>query len=79
MKPVGLALLALGGLIFVFGLVDLIGSFGEFDVWAKIGIELPAVIWQWSAYIELGIGGALLQQGRARLSDDDEKSEESEE
>ena len=77
MKPVGLALLALGGLIFVFGLVDLIGSLADvLDLWVVLGIELPPAIWQWSAYIELGVGGALLQQGRARLLDSDDSSDD---
>ena len=45
-----------GILIIVFGLVDLIGSFTGFDLWGTIGIQLPEVIWRYSAYIEIAIG-----------------------
>ena len=45
-----------GILIILFGLVDLIGSFTGFDLWGTIGIQLPEVIWRYSAYIEIAIG-----------------------
>ncbi len=49
-----------GILIIVFGLVDLIGSFTGFDLWGTIGIELPEVIWRFSAYIEIAIGYGIM-------------------
>jgi hypothetical protein len=66
-------MLIVGGLLFAFGLVDLIGSFGEFDVWGVMGIQLPGVLWQYSAYIELIAGAALVQQGRSRMKPDGEE------
>jgi len=45
-----------GILIILFGLVDLIGSFTGFDMWGTIGIQLPELIWKYSAYIEIAIG-----------------------
>lgn len=45
-----------GILIILFGIVDLIGSFTGFDLWGTIGIELPELIWRYSAYIEIAIG-----------------------
>ncbi len=68
MKQVGLALLIPGVLIFLFGLVDLIGSFVGFDLWGTLGVGLPGILWSYSAYIELVVGGALAQQGWSRLS-----------
>jgi hypothetical protein len=54
----------LGGLLVVFGLVDLIGSFTGLDVWTEwIGMELPGVIWSFSAYIEIALGAFLFKLG----------------
>lgn len=49
-----------GILMILFGIVDLIGSFAGFDLWGTIGIELPEVIWQYSAYIEIAIGYGIM-------------------
>ncbi len=53
------------GVIFVaFGLLDLIGSFSDLDVWGEwIGVDLPDVIWSYSAYIEIAIGYMLFKVG----------------
>ena len=60
----GMALKIAGGLLFVFGVVDLIGSFAGFDVWTDyIGINLPQVIWSFTAYIEIALGGFLFKVG----------------
>lgn len=45
-----------GILIILFGVVDLIGSFAGFDLWGTIGVQLPDIIWKYSAYIEIAIG-----------------------
>ena len=62
----------IGGLLVAFGLVDMIGSFTGLDVWGEwIGVELPEVIWSFTAYIEMGIGYSLLKLG----SNDTEETE----
>jgi hypothetical protein len=54
----------IGGLLVAFGLVDMIGSFTGLDVWGEwFGVELPEVIWSFTAYIEMGIGYSLLKLG----------------
>ena len=54
----------IGGLFIAFGLVDMIGSFTELDVWGEwIGLDLPEAIWSFTAYIEMGIGYFLLNLG----------------
>ena len=54
----------IGGLLVAFGLVDMIGSFTGLDVWVEwIGVELPELIWSFTAYIEIGIGYFLLKLG----------------
>lgn len=58
-----MGLKVVGGLLIAFGLVDLIGSYTEFDVWTKIGIELPEIVWRFSAYIEIGLGFFLFKIG----------------
>ena len=58
-----MALKIVGGLLIAFGLVDLIGSYTDFDVWTKLGIELPTLLWQFSAYIEIGLGYFLIRLG----------------
>lgn len=52
-----------GILIMLFGLVDLVGSFTGFDLWGTIGIQLPDLIWKYSAYIEMAIGYGLYSLG----------------
>ena len=54
----------LGGLLIAFGAIDLIGSFTGLDVWTEwVGIELPELLWRFSAYIELIAGFALFNVG----------------
>ncbi len=54
----------LGVLLMIFGFVDLIGSFAEFDLWGKsMGLELPEFLWKRTAYIALALGYFLLLTG----------------
>ena len=63
----------IGGVFIAFGLLDLIGSFTGLDVWGQwVGINLPEIIWKFTAYIEMGVGYFLLTLG----SDDVEKADE---
>lgn len=64
-----IALIVVGILLIVFGLVDLIGSFAQFDLWGTLGIQLPDVIWSFSAYIELALGFFLCKLGFASSED----------
>ncbi|GAA5218507.1 hypothetical protein ACFSJ3_08145 [Corallincola platygyrae] len=46
-----------GALLVVFGLVDIIGSFAGFDLWGEfIGVQLPDLLWKYSAYLEIALG-----------------------
>ena len=65
-----IALIVVGGLLIVFGLVDLIGSFAQFDLWGTLGIQLPDVIWSFSAYIELALGFFLCKLGFSTSEND---------
>lgn len=50
MKIIGIILVAIG-------LIDLGGSYMEFDLWGGfIGIELPELLWRYSGYIEIAVG-----------------------
>lgn len=62
----------IGAIIFIFGLVDFGGSYMDFDLWGKIGISLPDLIWRYSSYIEMGLGGVLFSLG----SKDEDEAEE---
>lgn len=54
----------IGGLLILFGIVDLVGSFAGFDVWGDwIGVSLPEVIWRFTAWIEIGLGYVLIKAG----------------
>ena len=54
----------IGGVFIAFGLLDLIGSFTGLDVWGQwVGINLPEIIWKFTAYIEMGVGYFLLTPG----------------
>ncbi len=63
----------IGAIIFLFGVVDIGGSYMDFDLWGKIGIQLPEMLWKYSSYIELALGAFLFNVGS-----DDEDEEESE-
>ena len=53
-----------GIILIVIGLIDLGGSYAEFDLWGGfIGVQLPDVLWKYSAYIEMGLGFVLMNFG----------------
>ena len=55
----------LGIILIVFGVIDILGSFMNFDLWGDvIGITLPELIWTWSGYIEVGVGYWILRLGK---------------
>ena len=55
------------------GVVDLIGSYADFDVWTDfIGVQLPDIIWRYSAWIEIALGFLLIKIGMAASSKGDE-------
>ncbi|MHC4515421.1 MAG: hypothetical protein ACYTGW_01270 [Planctomycetota bacterium] len=60
----------IGGVLFLFGLVDLIGSFADFDLWGSMGVELPEFLWKFSAWIEIIIGALLFKLGKRAKADD---------
>lgn len=63
-----IALLIAAGFFFIFGAIDFIGSFTGFDLWGSIGIYLPDIIWQYSAYIEMLAGYLLFKAARSNNS-----------
>ena len=58
-----MALKIIGGILVLFGLADFIGSFAGFDLWGIIGLQLPDLLWSFSAYIEMGLGYFLFNLG----------------
>ncbi len=57
-------LLIVGAILVVFGVVDMAGSFAEFDLWGEImGVELPEIVWQYSAYGEMLLGYFIFKAG----------------
>ena len=66
-----------GILLIVFGLVDLVGSYLEFDLWGGfIGVQLPKVIWKYSSFIEMGLGYFIFSLGGSKDVTDDASSSE---
>lgn len=61
----------LGIFLIGFGLVDLFGNMAVgFDLWGEfLHIQLPDIIWQYSAYIEMAIGYVLMTMGDEDSSD----------
>ncbi len=52
-----IALMVAGIVLIVFGVADFGGSFVGYDLWGGvIGVQLPEVVWQYSAYAEIVIG-----------------------
>lgn len=59
-----IAFIIVGSILVLFGLADLVSSFMEIDLWGGVlGIQLPDIIWKFSAYIEMLIGYLLFQAG----------------
>jgi|LWDU01.1.fsa_nt_gi hypothetical protein len=60
MKIIGILLIALG-------LVDLIGSYNDFDLWGGfLGVNLPDFLWQISSYIEIGLGYFIMSLSKGK-------------
>ena len=50
----------IGILFIIFGIVDFVGNFAGYDLWEEyIRVELPDLLWNFHAYIEIGIGVVL--------------------
>lgn len=65
------ALIIVGGILFLFGLADFISSYAGTDLWGEIiGIQLPEIIWKFSAYAEMLIGYLLFNAGMNTSEDD---------
>lgn len=65
----------LGFFLIAFGLVDLIGSYADFDLWGGfLGIQLPDTVWQYSSFIEMGLGYALVSLSKKTKSSNDIES-----
>ena len=63
----------IGGILVIFGLVDLIGSFAGLDVWTDwLNINLPEAIWSFTAYIELALGYFLFKLGTPEVVEQEE-------
>ncbi|RZD35349.1 MAG: hypothetical protein CXT72_04145 [Methanobacteriota archaeon] len=65
-----------GMLLLGFAIVDFGGSWVGFDLWGSIGIQLPEVLWNFSAFIEAGIAGVLLGWFDGDEDDQDDNEEE---
>ena len=57
----------LGGLIFLFGMVDLIGGYAQVDVWSQwMGVERDEFFHRYSPWIAILLGLWLVMKGRSR-------------
>ena len=51
-----------GIILIVFGVIDFGGSWFGFDLWGGfLGVDLPDLVWQFSAYAEIALGYFLMQ------------------
>lgn len=72
-----MAMMAVGGALCLFGLVDFIGSFAGFDLWGGfLGIQLPETLWKFSAYLELIAGYFIFKTGMASSEESDSSTQE---
>ncbi len=49
----------LGSIVVLWGIADLIIGLQGGDLWAQVGITLPAIVWSYSHYIAI-IGGVFI-------------------
>ncbi len=60
----------IGGILFAFGLVDLIGSYSGLDIWNDwLHIQLPEILWRFSSYIEIALGAFLFRRNSQEVSE----------
>lgn len=60
----------IGGLLFLFGLGDLVAGLADRDLWMDyIGVELPDPFGKFSAWIEIALGALLFKLGGKRRED----------
>ncbi len=72
LKITGILVMAMGG-------VDLLGNLVGFDLWGGfLGINLPEIIWKYSAYIEIIAGYFIFSVGSPSSSEDEHGAEEKE-
>ena len=60
-----------GIIILIFGIVDFAGSYAEFDLWGVIGVQLPDLVWTYSAYIEMALGYFVLSLGSKQATEEE--------
>lgn len=53
----------IGGAVVLWGIADLIMGLQGNDLWAKVGITLPDLVWQYSHYIAIVLGGIIFSMG----------------
>lgn len=74
-----MTLMIVGGILVAFGLADLFGSFAGFDLWGGIiGVELPEIVWKYSAYAEMLIGYLIFKAGMSASVEEEEVAETTE-
>jgi len=57
----------IGILLITIGVVDFAGSYMEFDLWGGfLGVQLPDLLWQFSPYIEMGLGYFIMNLGDSK-------------
>ena len=65
----------IGIIIIAFGLIDLLGSYADFDLWGGfIGVQLPDTLWEYSSYIEIAVGFVVMNIA-SKAADDDTVAE----
>ena len=60
-----------GIILIIVGVVDVGGSWLGFDLWYFLGFDLPWIIWNFSGYIELGLGYFLFKLGSHTIEVED--------
>lgn len=54
----------IGILIMVFGVADFADSYAGYDLWGEyIQVQLPDLLWQYSAYVEIVLGYIIMNLG----------------
>ncbi|MFG5381714.1 MULTISPECIES: hypothetical protein [unclassified Yoonia] len=55
----------LGGILVLWGIADLVMGMQGMDLWARVGITLPAIVWSFSHWIAIIAGGIVFSMGSA--------------
>ena len=65
----------IGVILILWGIADFGLSWIDRDLYLEIGINVPDWLWQWTAWIAIGIGSVIFSLGKPNEEEEEEEEE----